>query len=74
MLRRQTAPVLRPADPDPTRRRRHHYPLVRRDPRRFARGFARPIVAPLPPAEMSDLRRFAHTFGAAFLFVAILIG
>jgi hypothetical protein len=51
-----------------------HQPLVRRDPRRFARGIARPIVAPLPAAEMSDLRRFAHNFGAAFLFVTILIG
>ena len=75
MFRLQTAPAIRPTGPITAPHRRQRYPLVRRDPRRFARGMARPVApAPPPPAAMSDLRRFAHNFGAAFLFVAILIG
>ena len=55
--------------------RRHRYPHVRRDPRRFARGMAKLDLMPQPAglAISSDLRLFAHTFGAAFLFVSLFI-
>ena len=73
MFRAATAPEVRPAIPAPRRSKR--YPLVRRDPRRFARGMVRIAElapAPAPPAR-SDLRFFAHSFAAAFLFVSLLI-
>jgi len=73
MFRAVTAPEIRPASPAPRRSKR--YPLARRDPRRFARGRVRTgALAPVPaPAASSDLRFFAHSFGAAFLFVSLLI-
>ena len=74
MFRVATAPI--PHRPAPLRphRRPQRYPLVRRDPRRFARGIARITAAPEPElAEASNLRFFMHSFGAAFLFVSLLI-
>jgi hypothetical protein len=46
------------------------------DPRRFGRAVvARPEALPAPaPAFSADLRLFAITFAAGFLFVSILIG
>ncbi|MEO7654444.1 MAG: hypothetical protein ABIS23_02030 [Sphingomicrobium sp.] len=48
---------------------------MRRDPRRF--GQAQPRFDAMPVAQaplVSDnLRLFAHSFGAAFLFVSVLI-
>ena len=68
-----TAPQLRPAIPGRHRPRRR-YPLVRRDPRRFARGMARIHASPSEAASgNSDLRFFAHSFAATFLFVTLLI-
>ena len=49
-------------------------PLGRREPRRFARGMARLHAAPIAaPDAPSDWRFFAHSFGAAFLFVSVFI-
>ena len=69
-----TVPALpRPAH-SPARHRPRRYPLVRRDPRRFARGRARVHAPPVASkAANSDWRFFAHSFGAAFLFVSLLI-
>ena len=69
-----TAPaVARPA-PRPARHRPRRYPLVRRDPRRFARGRVRIHAPPVAvSAARSDWRFFAHSFGGAFLFVSVLI-
>ncbi|MEO7602507.1 MAG: hypothetical protein ABIS39_04480 [Sphingomicrobium sp.] len=52
--------------------------MVRRDPRRFARGTAKLPALKVADADSalagsSDLRLFAHTFGAAFLFVSVFI-
>ena len=72
MFRAATAPQLRPAIPG--RRPPRGYPLVRRDPRRFARGMTRKHDVPIETAgRNSDLRFFAHSFAAAFLFVSLLI-
>jgi hypothetical protein len=68
------APVFAPSERGPVRRRPPRYPLVRRDPRRFARGIAR---IDSPQAETStassDWRFFTHSFAATFLFVSLLI-
>jgi hypothetical protein len=43
--------------------------------RRFGRGPVRALEAPVPaPAWLDDVRLFAVTFAAGFLFVTILIG
>ena len=57
------------------RLRRQRYPLIRRDPRRFARGMAKITALPQPTGLVisSDIRLFAHTFGAAFLFVLVFL-
>jgi hypothetical protein len=51
-------------------------PVVALDPKLFGRG--RPRVLPSPPLQSgrlnSDLKLFATTFVAGFLFVSILIG
>ena len=51
-------------------------PVVALHPRKFGRGRARLLDAPATPAwKMSDdLKLFAATFAAGFLFVTILIG
>jgi hypothetical protein len=55
-------------------------PAVAIDPRRFGRGpilcaEANPLRAPSQPSGLAnDLRLFAVTFAAGFLFVSILIG
>ena len=74
MFRTATVPaVARPA-PGRVPRRPRRYSLIRRDPRRFARGIVRIHAVPHQvPAIDSDLRFFAHSFGAAFLFVSLLI-
>ena len=73
MFRAASAPELQPAGPAPRRSKR--YPLVRRDPRRFARGMVRigALERAPAPAVHSDLRFFAHSFAATFLFVSLLI-
>jgi hypothetical protein len=75
MFRPDTAPAPRPTRPASTDHRRHRHPLVRRDPRRFARGIARldrrPVVP--APAQSSDWRFFGHSFAGAFLFASVLI-
>jgi hypothetical protein len=72
MFRAATAPEFRPDSPAPRRARR--YPLVRRDPRRFARGMMRLQAIPLDaPVTDSNLRFFAHSFAATFLFIWLLI-
>ena len=72
MSRAATAPQVRPVIPG--RRPPRRYPLVRRDPRRFARGMTRIHALPAETvAPNSDLRFFAHSFGATFLFVSLLI-
>jgi hypothetical protein len=71
MFSAATAPEFFPARRGRPRRR---YPLVRRDPRRFARGITRLRAAPQPPEKAkADWRFFAHSFGGAFLFVSVLI-
>ena len=45
------------------------------DPRRFGRrSVAVAVAAPARPALSDDLKLFAVTFAAGFLFVSILIG
>ena len=74
MFRVATAPAHRRPTPVPAIRRAQRYPLVRRDPRRFARGISRISAIPEPElAEASNLRFFMHSFGGAFLFVSLLI-
>lgn len=75
MSRPAIVPAFRRVDQGQPRLRRQRYPLVRRDPRRFARGMAKLTAMPQPAglAISSDLRLFAHTFGAAFLFVSVFI-
>ena len=78
MFRPAIAPAFRRPNPSPLRLRPRRDPLIRRDPRRFARGTAKlhaPMVAAARSgwADSSDLRLFAHTFGAAFLFVSVFI-
>ena len=47
---------------------------ARIDPRRFGRAGARAVcAAAAPPALNSDLKLFATTFAAGFLFVSVLI-
>jgi hypothetical protein len=73
MFRAATAPTFTPRL-RPPRGRPRRYPLVRRDPRRFARGMMRLETVPAAaPADRSDWRFFAHSFGAGFLFVSLLI-
>ena len=68
------APAFVQPAPYPARRRPRRYPLVRRDPRRFARGRTRIQAPPVAaPAASSDWRFFARSFGGAFLFVSVLI-
>ena len=71
MLSAATAPEFSPASRG---RHRSRYPLIRRDPRRFARGIARFNALP-EPAEIAGThaRFFAHSFAGAFLFVSLLI-
>ena len=74
MFRAATVPAVSRPAPGPVRRRTSGYPLVRRDPRRFARGMTRIATLPAPAARApSDWRFFAHSFGAAFLFVSLII-
>ncbi len=75
MFRPETAPALKLPMPTPVRHRRHRYPLVRRDPRRFAKGIARLDSVPVAttPATSSDWRFFGHSFAAAFLFASVII-
>ena len=74
MFRPATAPAFARPAPRPAPRRPRRDPLIRRDPRRFARGIARlHAVSPEVPAASSDMRFFAHSFGTAFLFVSLLI-
>ena len=48
--------------------------VVRRDQRRFGRAMVRNAPVPSIATRRSDgLRLFAHTFGAAFLFVTVFI-
>ena len=71
MFRAAAAPELLP---DRRGRPRRRYPLVRRDPRRFARGMARLRATPEgTKGTNSDWRFFAHSFGGAFLFVSVFI-
>lgn len=50
-------------------------PAYASDPRRFGRrALAVVAVAPVQPALSDDLKLFALTFAAGFLFVSILIG
>jgi len=48
---------------------------VRRDARRFRIGMAREevAVAPIVARTSDNVRLFAHTFGAAFLFVTVFL-
>jgi hypothetical protein len=50
-------------------------PVVRRDRRRFGHGIVRQeVVKPAVVSGSSDnFRLFAHTFGAAFLFVTVFL-
>ena len=75
MFRPATVPQVRAPAPSRTRHRPRHQPLVRRDPRRFARGLAKMAETPRPArtAMSADLRFFAHSFGGAFLFVSLFI-
>ena len=74
MSRPAIVPALRRLSPVPPRPRRYRYPLVRRDPRRFARGTSKLYEVPQPGFAISaDMRLFAHTFGAAFLFVSVFL-
>ncbi len=57
------------------RSRTLHYFRRGRDPRRFGRAQAW-LIDPTPaaaPLASDNLRLFAHSFGAAFLFVSVLI-
>jgi hypothetical protein len=64
---REVSPVMRG-------RHRRRDPLIRRDPRRFARGIVRVHALPeLAKTQGSDARFFAHSFAGAFLFVSLLI-
>ena len=51
-------------------------PVIALNPRLFGRGPARDVAAPKEPAPAlsEDLKLFATTFVAGFLFVSILIG
>ncbi len=51
-------------------------PVVALDPKLFGRGRARVLPGPPAPASglSSDVKLFATTFVAGFLFVSILIG
>ena len=52
-------------------------PFIAANPRLFGRGPVRDVDAPVPVAEFSlsdDVKLFAMTFLAGFLFVSILIG
>ena len=50
-------------------------PAFASHPFRFGRGQARTLEAPMPtPRVGDDLKLFAATFVAGFLFVSILIG
>lgn len=51
-------------------------PAFAMHPRRFGRGQARTLALPAEPASTlsDDLKLFAATFVAGFLFVSILIG
>jgi hypothetical protein len=51
-------------------------PFFAANPRLFGRGPARDLEAPAEPAPMlsDDVKLFAATFLAGFLFVSILIG
>jgi hypothetical protein len=51
-------------------------PAFAMDPKRFGKGQVRELSGPAPaPTEISnDLKLFAITFAAGFLFVSILIG
>ena len=78
MFHPETAPAYRRPNPIPPRLRPRRDPIVRRDPRRFARGTAKLHALMVADAGStlagsSDLRLFAHTFGAAFLFVSVFI-
>ena len=80
MVQAPTAPARWPASRNPARlqARPSRHPRAspnRRDPRRFGRAMAWTMDA--PAAEVlgtsNSLRLFAHSFGAAFLFVSVLI-
>ena len=77
MSRPAIVPALRQVSPVAPRLRPRRVPLIRRDPRRFARGIVK-LHAPVASVRSglvvsSELRLFAHTFGAAFLFVSVFI-
>ena len=49
-------------------------PPIARDPRRFGKAGARAVAAAVPQAALGDdLKLFATTFAAGFLFVSLLI-
>ena len=75
MSRPAIVPAFRRVSQGQPRLRRQRYPLIRRDPRRFARGMAKITALPQPTGLVisSDIRLFAHTFGAAFLFVSVFL-
>ena len=77
MFRPETAVATVPAiaRPAPVRHPPRRYPLVRRNPRRFARGIRRvhALRSEPAPSANSDMRFFVHSFGATFLFVSLLI-
>ena len=75
MPRPAIAPACPRANPGSPRHHPRRAPLIRRDPRRFARGTAKLHTIPHPEglAGSSDVRLFAHSFAAAFLFVSVFI-
>ncbi|MES2119272.1 MAG: hypothetical protein V4513_01680 [Pseudomonadota bacterium] len=52
-------------------------PAIALDPKRFGRGRALVLAAPAPPASLGglsdDLRLFATTFLAGFIFVSVFL-
>jgi hypothetical protein len=75
--RARLAPAASPTARDAYRHlSRHRFgALRRRDPRRFGRGMIRMIVPAMPVVThpYDSIRLFAHTFGAAFLFVTVFL-
>lgn len=69
-------PVASLADRHVTRRHRARAGLgqiARRDSRRFGHGMVRVEAIAAPAVANESLRLFAHTFGAAFLFVTVFL-
>ena len=71
-------PVASLAERHVTRRhaaRRGYGQVLRRDPRRFGQAMVRveALAAPATAQGNASMRLFAHTFGAAFLFVTVFL-